>query len=307
MSKVLVVGSINIDKTTILHHLPQIGETILGDNVTESCGGKGANQAYAAAKLGAEVTMLGAVGNDAEGQKALDNMKSVGINVEHIYISDKPTGIATILVTRQGENMIIVIPGSNMDCSVDYLKSHVDLIKQADIILMQFEIPMESIEFVIDNKGDNTIIVLDPAPYNDYFTFQDLEDVDILTPNETELQHLTGKNLQDNEEWKAVVEELMTYGPKHSIVTLGGKGGYHIHKNGYELFQSVPVQAVDSTAAGDTFNGALASRISKGYDLNEAIHWANHAAAISVTRMGAQDSIPSEQEVEEFIEARLSI
>jgi len=305
MSKIVVIGSVNVDKTTKLHHLPKSGETILGEDATESCGGKGANQAYAAAKLGADVTMLGVVGNDADGQKSLENLKSVGVHVDHMLISDKPTGSAVILVTDRGENMIVVMPGSNMHCSVEYLKGHQDIIKNAEIILLQLEIPMESVKYVLANKGEKTLIILDPAPYNEQLTYEDLQKVDILTPNETEFQYLTGKPFSsEGEELLTDSQKLMTSGPKRCIVTLGEKGGYVLNKDGYTTFDPVRIQEVDSTAAGDTFNGALASRLAKGEKLDVAINWAKYAAAVSVTRLGAQNSIPSEAEVGEFIAAK---
>lgn len=305
MSKVVVIGSVNVDKTTVLHHLPQSGETILGDDATESCGGKGANQAYAAAKLGADVTLLGAVGNDGDGQMSLENLRSVGVHVDQVYISPKPTGSAFILVTDQGENMIVVMPGANLDCTVDYLRQHEEVIQQADIILLQLEIPLDSVKYVLSHKGQNTKVILDPAPYHASLTFEDLKNVDILTPNETELQYLTGRAFSvEGSELSAEVKDLLERGPKQCIVTLGGKGGYLLERHKTWAFAPVAVQEVDSTAAGDTFNGALASYLAQGESLEAAIHWAKHAAALSVTRRGAQNSIPSTDEVHKFIDSR---
>jgi ribokinase len=298
MAEVVVIGSINIDKTITVPHLPHEGETILGEESMVSCGGKGANQAFAAAKLGATVTMLGAVGDDDDGRKALENLKSVGVQVERIHLSPKSTGSAVILVTDNGTNMIIVMPAANMDCSVEYLEKHLDVIKNADILLMQLEIPMESVKFVMENKRQTTTLILDPAPYNELLQLSDLKYVDILTPNETELQWLVQKNDEiPPSQLQEELSKILKHGVKNCIVTMGAQGGVLANNEEYYSFESVKVKAVDTTAAGDTFNGALGSRLAKGYRLKDAIAWANQAAAISVTRHGAQDSIPYEHEV----------
>lgn len=302
MTEVLVIGSINIDKIITVPHIPQKGETILGEETAESCGGKGANQAYAAAKLGANVTMLGAVGDDAFGRKSLENLRSVGVDTDHILISKRSTGNAVILVTDKGDNLILVMPEANKECTPEYLKHHNDLIKGAKIILMQLEIPMDSVKYVLENKSETSTLILDPAPFHPELSLEDLKHVDILTPNETELQLLLGKTEELlPEEIQQELSRLLAYGLKHGIVTMGDRGGFLVNEKESTFFESVKVNAVDSTAAGDTFNGALASRLAKGWTLKEAIAWANQAAAISVTRLGAQDSIPDEEEVQERV------
>lgn len=303
MKNVLVIGSINVDKTTRVHHMPKIGETIMGKDMTYSCGGKGANQAYAAAKLGAKVTMLGLVGNDDDGKNAVANLKEVGVNVDHIASSVKPTGSAMILISDIGENIIVVMAGANLDCDTDYLTSKLDLIGSADVILLQLEIPMESVRFVLKHKAPNTMVILDPAPYNDGLLLEDLARVDILTPNEIELQYLIGMALKNQDEIKPLsLQKIVSSGLKYCILTKGGRGGNIIGKDSDIAFESIKVQSIDSTAAGDTFNGALAARMILGDDIQAATAWANYAAALSVTREGAQNSIPTKSEVEEFIE-----
>lgn len=302
MKNVLVIGSINVDKTTKLNHMPQIGETIMGSDMTQSCGGKGANQAYAAAKLGAAVTMLGVVGADTDGQNSVENLKRAGVTIDHIATSLKPTGSAVILISEAGENIIVVMAGANVDCDPTYLRSKLDVIRSADVILLQLEIPIESVRFVLKHKAEDTIVILDPAPYNQALVLEDLARVNILTPNETELQYLIRTEFKDESDLKSkCMQKILSSGLSYCILTRGAHGGFIISKDSTLEFDPIKVKSVDPTAAGDTFNGALAARLILGDDIQAATEWANYAAALSVTREGAQDSIPTKGEVEEFI------
>ena len=290
MSNILVVGSLNMDFVINVKKMPLSGETILGEDVNLVPGGKGANQAYAVGKLGGQVDMIGAVGDDLYGRMLIENLQNVGVGISGIeIIQGTPTGNAFISVDEGGENSIIVVQGANNKLTTQMIDKHVDLIKRADIIIMQLEIPLEVVEYVKTLAQEKLIILDLPKQFLEGFT--------IVKPNETELQTLIGKKLETKEELISGAEELLEKGIQTVIVTLGGDGALLVTKDKTEYFKAQKVTAVDTTAAGDCFTAALALALSKGKAYAEAIQFGNSVSGIVVTRKGAQTSIPTMEEV----------
>lgn len=283
---VTVVGSINMDLAVTTERMPNQGETILGNDFTTYSGGKGANQAVAAARFGANVQMIGAVGNDSFGTILLENLAAENVDLTGVQrVKDKSTGIANIIVS-QGDNRIIVAPGANLAVTTQLVDLHRSLIKQSDVVLLQLEIPIETVIHTIHLANlFNVPVIVNPAPY------QDLPDSVVkgatyLTPNKLE------------------AAEMTMVSQKKMIITKGEEG-VTFYENGNEV--SVPgysVNTIDTTGAGDTFNGVLACEIGSGTKLATAIRQANAAAALSVTKRGAQGGMPKREEVEKFLYLR---
>lgn len=299
VSNILVVGSLNMDFVINVKQMPILGETILGDDVNLVPGGKGANQAYAAGKLGGNVEMIGAVGDDLYGKMLIENLQSVGVGTSGIeVIQGTHTGNAFISVDEKGENSIIVVQGANSKLTTEMIDKHRDLIENADIIIMQLEIPLEVVKYVKRlGKVKNKIVILDPAPAKENLTEDFFEGIDIVKPNETELQTLTGKKLFTREELSMGAKELLDKKIQTVIVTLGGEGALLVTKNTEEYFETKKVNPVDTTAAGDSFTAALALALGEEKEYGEAIHFGNVVSGIVVTRKGAQTSIPTMEEV----------
>ena len=296
--KIYVIGSSNTDMVIKSNKLPAPGETILGGIFLMNAGGKGANQAVAAAKLEADVIFVSKVGDDIFGQQALDGFKSLGINTDFVFTDyENPSGIALILVDSNGENSIAVASGANGNLQVDEVAQILSQVNEDDIVLLQLEIPISTVEFAIKACFEKkATIILNPAPA------QKLDEsvypfISIITPNETEAEILTGIKVIDLESAEQVANVLHDKGIPNVIITLGARGAYFHHKNFQKLIPSPVVQAIDSTAAGDVFNGALAVGLSEGKEFEEAISFACRAASISVTRMGAQASTPLRSEI----------
>lgn len=298
MKKILVIGSSNMDFVMKLDHMPAKGETVLGNSLKKIPGGKGANQAYACGVLGAEISFLGVVGDDDIGEILIKNLKHAGVEVQYVERTKEPTGMAVIYVNGQGENEIVVVPGANNQCNEQYIENHMDLIRDADILLIQMEIPAEGVYLAIRKaKKLGKMVILNPAPAPESIPEDVYPYIDILTPNETELERLTGSPAQSEEEIKIAAGQLLKLGVSQVVVTMGERGAMLV--NAAEAYVLAPpkVEAVDSTAAGDTFNAALAVRLAEGGSMKEAISFANQAAALSVAKEGAQASIPSKEEV----------
>jgi ribokinase len=296
--KITVIGSINMDLVTSTTQIPKVGETVLGHSFHTIPGGKGANQAVAAARLGADVTMIGAVGDDSFGETLVEHLTNQGINTENIMkMKDTSTGIASIIVS-EADNSIIVVPGANHHVTPEVIEKHEDKIKNSDIILVQLEIPLESvIEAVELAKKHGVRTILNPAPIQK-LPKELLEMVDYLTPNEHE-QTLLFVSIDGTEQELEKLKEKC-------IVTKGSKG-VMIYKNGEKVeIPSLQVEAVDTTGAGDSFNGALATALCDGLDIDEACQFANVVGAISVTKLGAQTGMPTKKEVEEFLQVHKS-
>jgi ribokinase len=296
--KVTVIGSINMDLVTSTTQIPKVGETVLGNSFHSIPGGKGANQAVAAARLGADVTMIAAVGNDSFGKTLVEHLTNEGINTENIIkVKDTSTGIASIIVS-EADNSIIVVPGANNHVTPEGIEKHEDKIINSDIILLQLEIPVKSVIRAVElAKKHGVRTILNPAPIQK-LPKELLEMVDYLTPNEHE-QALLFDSIGGTE------EELAKYKEK-CIVTKGSKG-VMIYKNGEKNeIPSIQVEAVDTTGAGDSFNGALAVALCDGLEIEEACRFANVVGAISVTKLGAQTGMPTKKEVEEFLQIHKS-
>lgn len=298
MKRILVIGSLNMDTVIETPRIPAPGETIMGLGVRAVPGGKGANQVYTIGKLGGAVSMIGAVGEDGFGERLIDNLKKVHVDVSGIErIPGGVTGQAFIPVDERGENSIIVIGGANGQVDEEILKKHEKLLDECDIVVMQQEIPLSTVMAAKEMAlAKGKVIIVDPAPaakMPDEFW----NGIDYVKPNETELGILTGRELHGPEEYREAARELLGKGVKHLLVTLGGKGCLFMSGEGEELLPAVPVEAVDTTAAGDCFTGAFAVALSQGKTDREAVAFAQKASAIAVTRKGAQTSVPSLEEV----------
>jgi len=300
MGNIVVVGSSNTDLVVTTLHLPQPGETLLGNEINIHPGGKGANQVVATARANAKATFIAKVGKDDFGQKAIEGYKSDNINVDHIIIDPQhPSGIAVILVEEStGQNSIVVVGGANNFLSVGDIKNTESVIAAADTLLLQLEIPVDVVEFTLRIAKNNRVkTILNPAPAKE-LTDKLLRMVDIITPNESETKFLTGIEPDSEENIQKAACLLLKKVNEAVIITLGDRGAYFCEVNGDMGFiPSTKVEAVDSTAAGDVFNGYLAALLAGGSDLRNAISLANKAAAISVTRKGAQPSIPKLSEI----------
>lgn len=300
MNEILVVGSLNLDFVINVEHMPVAGETILGDSVALIPGGKGANQAYAVGKLGGVCKMIGAVGEDHYGELLVRNLQSVEVDTQGIdVLENKPTGNAFITVNSEGDNNIIVVPGANGCLTKSMIDTHMELLKVCSTVILQLEIPLEVVTYVIQlAKELGKRIILDPAPARRDFPEGFFKGIDIVKPNETELQMLIGRKLSGTEEMIDGAKELILSGVKTVIVTLGGEGCLLVNSVGHQYFPARKVTVVDTTAAGDSFTAALAVALEKGSSYEEAITFANKVSGMVVTKKGAQTSIPSIQEVE---------
>lgn len=299
---IVIVGSSNTDMVIKADHLPAPGETILGGAFFMTQGGKGANQAVAAARLNGQITFIAKVGTDVFGRQSVQLYKEDGIDTSYITTDENsPSGVALITVDENGENCIAVAPGANGTLNVDDISKAQEVLANASIILMQLEIPLVTVEYVANlAESTNVKLVLNPAPAR---TLSDdiLSKVSIITPNKKEAEMLTGIKITDNESAKEAAKILAGKGIETIIITMGGEGALIFHNNTYEVVPASKVKAVDTTAAGDVFNGALVVAISEGNDMTQAVRFANSAAAISVTRLGAQSSAPRRDEVEALI------
>ena len=304
MTNILVIGSLNADFSARVDHIPQVGETILADNMIMNAGGKGANQAYTASKLGGNVMMLGAVGSDTNGDMLISNLGNVGVDVSRIKKHDKlATGMAWITVTRVGDNCITVIPGANMAIDRAYIDENMSFIKACDIVLLQLEIPLDTVAYVVKKaKEMSKTVILDPAPASKYLPEDIWQYIDILKPNETELSILTDvSDVMNNLDTAADI--LLRRGVGKVIVTLGQHGVFLKGKGcpSERFMPATEINAVDTTAAGDSFTAALSVALSYGGELRDAIRFAMKTAEIVVTRYGAQSSIPTADEVMKLI------
>lgn len=302
MKRILVIGSSNIDCVITSEILPVPGETVLGRYVEKHPGGKGANQAVACGLLGGNTVFLSALGCDGDEQLLLDMFEVAGIDCSGIRrVAQVPTGTAYINVDRNGHNSIVVIAGANSYCDRQYLQSCDRYFKDADIVLIQMEIPHEAIDYILSRTNElGKLVILNPAPAPEQFESSWYAKVDYLTPNETELHKISGLPVNSLAEIEVAARKLLDQGTEHIIVTLGGKGAMLVQKGVTQLFSPPDIKVVDTTAAGDTFNAAIAVALSEGRTIEDAIQFANYASTISVSRKGAQPSIPTRKEVDGF-------
>lgn len=298
MDKIIVIGSSNVDLTARVRTLPRPGETIGGARLHQANGGKGANQAVAAARLGADVLFLTCLGNDANGEMLASQFASDGIDTSKIKFSATPTGTALIFVDDNAENCIAVAPGSNNDLLPEDVDAIKDRMADSAYLLVQLEIPMPTVEHSIllaDSLGVKVIV--NPAPMNalreDIFSH-----IWLLTPNETEAEALTGVVIGSEEDARTAAAHLMEKGVENVIITLGSKGSLVCTPEASTFVPARKVQALDTTGAGDAYNGALVAALSEGRSLVEAAKIATIASSIAVTRMGAQTSAPYRKEID---------
>ena len=305
-SKILVVGSTNTDMVIKANHLPRAGETVLGGVFFMNPGGKGANQAVSIARLGGNVTFICKTGNDIFGHQSHQLFATEGIDTSYIFSDNRnPSGVALITVDDQAENCIVVASGANANLLPNDLSLATETIQQADIILMQLEIPIETVEYVADiafHAGKK--VILNPAPAH-RLSPSLLRNLYLITPNETEAEMISGVKITDIDTAASAARVISKMGVRYVVITLGAKGALIYDRENGENMETIPapkVNAVDTTAAGDVFNGGLALALSEGCTLMEAVRFACKAAAISVTRSGAQSSAPYRHEVDDFIE-----
>lgn len=304
MKKILVIGSINQDLVVYAPHHPKIGETILGNNFQTFPGGKGANQAIAAARLGGNVQMIGCVGDDSFGKTLLQNLNKNNIDTSAIKVSSKATGVALITVDAAGQNTIVVVPGANSALQEKDLFGLRKVIQSADILVLQLEIPLEVVIKAIDIAYKNGVtIILNPAPAQK-IPSETLKKVTYLIPNENEISSMTGVEINSDADLLQAAEQLFSEGIKQIILTMGEKGAYYLSPNQKFRIPVFQVIMIDSTAAGDAFIGGFAAGLANGLDIQHALLYASAAGALAVTRQGAQTSLPDKNEVAEFLSRR---
>ena len=296
---VLVVGSVNMDLIVRAPEMPCPGQTVLGDGFTTNPGGKGANQAVAAARLGAHCRLLGRVGRDEFGRTLTEALKGEGIDCTHLLDTDRhPSGVAFILVDAQGENSIVVASGANAQLTPDDVFAAADAFAGADVVLLQLELPLPTVRAAVDVARRNGCrIILDPAPAPRRLP-PELYNVDIISPNVTEAETLTGKRALEERLDKHVAMDLLAAGAKTAVLKLGSRGSLVVANDGH--FYRVPaykVSVVDTTAAGDAFTAAMGVALARGQSLHNAARFANAAGALACTRLGAQSAMPTAMEV----------
>ncbi|MDG6235943.1 ribokinase [Glaesserella parasuis] len=301
-NKLCVLGSINVDHVIRVPYFPKAGETLTGYSYQIAYGGKGANQAVAAARCGANVHFIGAIGDDQIGKTMKQAFEQDGINTEAIsVIENQSTGLAMIQVADLGENSIVISAGANADLSEALVEQHKSHIEQADILLMQLESPLQAVAKAAKiAKKAGVKVVLNPAPAQP-LPDSLLSQIDIITPNETEAEILTGIKVTNEQTAAVAANYFHQLGIETVLITLGSKGLFYSEKGQGEIIPGFRVDAVDTTAAGDTFNGAFVTALLEGKSPKESIRFAHAAAAISVTRMGAQTAIPRREEIEALL------
>ncbi|MGB7546883.1 MAG: ribokinase [Terracidiphilus sp.] len=300
---IVVVGSINMDLVARTPRIPLAGQTLIGTDFNTTAGGKGANQAVAVARLGFPVQMVGAVGQDVFGQALLDNLKGAGVDAATVARVAGPSGVAPILVAANGENSIVVVPGANGKVDAAFIDRHMELIVSAGMVLCQLELPMETLNHTLAACAEAGVpVMLDPAPAAP-LAEKVWRQIAWFTPNETEAAFYLGSALEP----EVAARELLARGLKGVVLKRGSEGAYVAVAGGKAAWvRPFPVEAVDTVAAGDCFNGAFAVALLEGHDPWAAAQFANAAAAISVTRCGAQASMPARAEVDAFLAERAS-
>lgn len=298
--RILIVGSSNTDMVIKTHSFPAPGETILGGRFLMNAGGKGANQAVAAARMAGLVTFVGKIGNDIFGKQAVRQLKEEGINVDFVVTdTDNPSGVALITVDNKGENSIVVAPGSNGTLSTLDFDNAMASFDEADYVLMQLEIPIPTVEYIAQLAAlKQKKVILNPAPAAK-LSDELLKNLYIITPNETEAELLTGIKVVDEPSALRAATFLHDKGVEMVVITMGSAGALVLANGQHQIIPAARVVAVDTTAAGDTFNGALVVALSEGKTIQQSVAFANKAAAISVTRVGAQASVPFRQEIKD--------
>ncbi len=301
-AKIAVVGSLNMDLVARAPHMPQAGETILGGDLHTLPGGKGANQAVAAARLGCQVSMIGRVGKDAFAQPLLDNLAQAG--VDHTFVTQDATaatGVALIIVDDAGQNMIVVTSGANMRLSPADVEDAEQVIADANLLLLQLESPLESVIRAAElARQHHVTVILNPAPAQ-ALPASLLSLVDILVPNESETSLLSGLPVENETQAQRAAQALRQMGVQTVILTLGERGALLVNEQITERVPAYPVTPIDTTAAGDAFIGGIATALAQGHPMQNAIRWGNAAGGLATTKLGAQPSLPTREEVEAMV------
>jgi ribokinase len=302
MKRVLVLGSSNTDMVIRVPRIPRPGETVLGTDFAMAGGGKGANQAVAAARAGGRVTFVARVGDDVFGERAVANFAADGLDTRFVLrTTGSSSGIALINVDDRGENSISVASGANALLSVEDVKSAEAAFREAEIVLLQLESPLETVAAVVRAAQERAVpVVLNPAPARP-LDAELLSGVSVPTPNETEAELLSGVPVRDDDGVREAAAKLRRLGPRTVVITLGERGVYASSPDLEGFFPAFRMEAADTTAAGDVFNGALAVALAEKLPLTEALRFAQAAAAISVTRLGAQPSAPTREEIDTYL------
>ncbi|GAC1037482.1 ribokinase [Pseudomonas sp. No.117] len=296
---VIVIGSLNMDLVVRAPRLPRGGETLAGHTFATAPGGKGANQAVAAARLGARVAMIGCVGADPYGELLTHGLRQEGIDCRAVAVAaEVPTGIASILVDDQGQNAIVIVAGGNGELSAAHLQAQETLLDQAKLVIAQLEVPLATVGAALARAHAlGKTVILNPAPATGPLPAEWYTHIDYLVPNESEASLLTGLPVETLEQAEAAARQLVAAGARQVLLTLGSQGLLEVSAGHCRHHPATPVKAVDTTAAGDTFLGGFAAGLAEGLSVADAIALGQRAAAIAVTRPGAQPSIPTRQEL----------
>ncbi|WP_434797098.1 ribokinase [Terrisporobacter vanillatitrophus] len=300
MKNICVIGSLNMDLVVNVDTMPKPGQTLLGGNFKEVPGGKGANQAVAMARLEGNVSMIGKIGNDGFGKTLREALNNDNVNTNHVHIANCYTGVAFITVDKNAQNAIVVAPGANFQLTKDDIDKSIDCIKSSDIVVIQLETPLETVKYVLQIAKDlNKYTILNPAPAVK-LDDEIIKNVDLLTPNETELEIISETKIENEDDINKAASKVIEKGVKELIITLGSKGSLYINEERSFFKPAYKVEAVDTTAAGDSFTGALAVALSNNKTMEEAMDFASKVGALSVMKEGAQSSLPTLKDVENF-------
>lgn len=301
-AKVVVVGSLNMDLVTRASRLPRAGETLIGQTFSTVPGGKGANQAVASARLGANVAMVGCVGSDAYGTQLRDALRVEGIDCQAVSTVDGSSGVALIVVDDSSQNAIVIVAGSNGALTPASLQAFDAVLQAADVVVCQLEVPMDTVGFTLKRGRElGKTVILNPAPASEPLPAEWYASIDYLIPNESEATALSGITVDSLDSAKLAASQLIKAGAGKVIITLGSQGALFTDGQTFEHLLAPKVKAVDTTAAGDTFVGGFAAALASGKSEAEAIRFGQVAAALSVTRAGAQPSIPTLHDVQGFV------
>ena len=300
MKNICVIGSLNMDLVVNVDTMPKPGQTIIGSNFKEVPGGKGANQAVAMARLNGNVSMIGKVGEDGFGQTLINSLKNDKVDTTYIQTAKGATGVALITVDKNAQNSIVVSPGANFEVKEDDIDNNIEAIKNSDIVVLQLETPLDTIKYALNKAKElNKYTILNPAPAVK-LDDEIIKNVDLLTPNETELEIISGVSIETEEDIQKAAQIMIEKGVKELIVTLGSKGSLYINKEKSMFKKAYKVEAVDTTAAGDSYTGALAVALSQDKNIEDAMDFASKVGALSVLKEGAQSSLPTLEDVENF-------
>ena len=300
MKNICVIGSLNLDLVVNVDTMPKPGQTIIGSNFKEVPGGKGANQAVAMARLNGNVSMIGKVGEDGFGQTLINSLKNDKVDTTYIQTAKGATGVALITVDKNAQNSIVVSPGANFEVKEDDIDNNIEAIKNSDIVVLQLETPLNTIKYALNKAKElNKYTILNPAPAVK-LDDEIIKNVDLLTPNETELEIISGVSIETEEDIQKAAQIMIEKGVKELIVTLGSKGSLYINKEKSMFKKAYKVEAVDTTAAGDSYTGALAVALSQEKCIEDAMDFASKVGALSVLKEGAQSSLPTLEDVKNF-------